>query len=83
MPPPDFFRAQLSASAPAPGTRVEVKIRSQHAPAEATIEDSESGARVRFDQPQSAVAPGQLAVIYQGDRVLGGGPIERALHSAA
>ncbi|MEO5616781.1 MAG: tRNA 2-thiouridine(34) synthase MnmA [Candidatus Eisenbacteria bacterium] len=73
----------LSAAAPEPGTRVQVKIRSQHAPAPATLEAAGPGARVRFDEPQTAVAPGQLAVLYQGDRVLGGGPIERALHSAA
>ena len=29
--------------------------------------------------PQAAVTPGQLAVLYQGDRVIGGATIERAL----
>lgn len=33
---------------------------------------------VRFDEPQEAVTPGQALVLYQGDRVLGGGWIERA-----
>jgi hypothetical protein len=36
---------------------------------------------IRFDDPQSAVTPGQLAVLYQGDRALGGGPIVHALKS--
>ena len=31
------------------------------------------GARVRFDDPQDGVAPGQACVLYEGDRVLGGG----------
>jgi len=34
---------------------------------------------VRFDQPQSAVAPGQAAVFYSGDEVLGGGTISEAV----
>jgi tRNA-specific 2-thiouridylase len=33
----------------------------------------EQRVRVRFDIPQSAVTPGQAAVFYQGNRVLGGG----------
>jgi len=36
-------------------------------------------AEVRFDEPQHAVTPGQAAVIYRDDRVLGGGWIEEAL----
>ncbi len=34
------------------------------------------GERVRFDAPEYGVAPGQAAVLYAGDRVLGGGWIE-------
>ncbi|MFQ3671687.1 MAG: aminomethyltransferase beta-barrel domain-containing protein, partial [Verrucomicrobiia bacterium] len=34
--------------------------------------------RVRFDEPQRAVTPGQAAVCYVGDWVVGGGWIERA-----
>ena len=32
-------------------------------------------ARIAFDAPQRALAPGQAAVFYDGDRVIGGGPI--------
>jgi tRNA-specific 2-thiouridylase len=32
---------------------------------------------VRFDTAQSAIAPGQAVVLYEGDEVLGGGWIER------
>ena len=36
-------------------------------------------ARVRFSEPIHAVVPGQVAVFYRDDRVLGGGTIERAI----
>jgi tRNA-specific 2-thiouridylase len=69
---------------PGPGTRVHAKIRYQHAPAAASIESRADGAaEVRFDQPQSAVTPGQLCVFYDGDRVLGGAEIAHARLSAA
>jgi tRNA-uridine 2-sulfurtransferase len=54
--------------------RVSVKIRHKHAGASATIESS-SGDEVvvTFDEPQRAVTPGQAAVFYDGDVVVGGG----------
>ena len=39
----------------------------------------EDGFRLHFDTPQLAVAPGQFAVLYDGDLLLGGGVIERPL----
>jgi len=57
--------------------RASVKIRSTHPGAEARVEPLEGGrARVVFDEPQRAVTPGQAAVLYDGDLVLGGGWIE-------
>jgi len=54
--------------------RADVRIRSTHAGARATISDLGDGrAEVRFDDAQRALAPGQAAVAYDGDRVLGGG----------
>jgi tRNA-specific 2-thiouridylase len=58
--------------------RASVRIRSSHAGTPASIEDRGDGsALVRFDEPQRAVAPGQAAVVYDGDLVLGGGWISR------
>ena len=60
------------------GLDAEVKIRSAATPAAATIHASGAGqARIVFREPQEGVAPGQACVIYQGDRVMGGGWIER------
>jgi tRNA-specific 2-thiouridylase len=61
------------------GVAVEAKIRSASPPAPATVFAAGDGrARIVFDEPQEGVAPGQACVVYQGERVLGGGWIERA-----
>ena len=69
----------ISIAAPTAPLRAEVKIRNKHAAATATLQPvSSDGSRieVRFDEPQRAVTPGQGAVLYSGDLVLGGGWIE-------
>ena len=54
--------------------RVRVKIRHRHEPAWATLRsDGEDCVRAIFDQPQRAITPGQAAVFYDGDEVVGGG----------
>jgi tRNA-specific 2-thiouridylase len=54
--------------------RVEAKIRHRHEPTSATIRIiAEDEAEVLFDEPQRAVTPGQSAVFYSGDEVVGGG----------
>jgi tRNA-specific 2-thiouridylase len=59
-----------------------VKIRYRHQPAAAVLEKTETAAgdgllRVTFQQPQSAVTPGQFAVFYRHDEVVGSGEICR------
>jgi tRNA-specific 2-thiouridylase len=54
--------------------RVAVKIRHRHEPAPATIEKTSADeVLVTFDNPQRAITPGQAAVFYDGDAVVGGG----------
>jgi len=54
--------------------QVTVKIRHRHEPAAATIEGVDAtAARVHFEVPQRAVTPGQAAVFYSGEHVIGGG----------
>ena len=64
---------------PADPVRAAVKIRyrTPATPATVTALDGRA-ARVEFDQPQRAITPGQAAVFYDGDCVLGGGAILRA-----
>ena len=50
----------------------QIRYRHTAAPCEVTVTD-EDRFHVEFDEPQSAVAPGQAVVLYEGDRVLGGG----------
>jgi tRNA-specific 2-thiouridylase len=54
------------------GGPVQAKVRSMARPVPAKLD----GDRLRFEQPEFGVAPGQAAVLYDGDRVLGGGWIE-------
>jgi tRNA-specific 2-thiouridylase len=57
--------------------KASVKIRYSQTEAGATVSPLENGRiSVRFDRPQRAVTPGQAAVFYKGDLVLGGGTIE-------
>ena len=54
--------------------RVTAKIRHRHEPAPATIERAaEDEILITFDEPQRAITPGQAAVFYDGDVVVGGG----------
>jgi tRNA-specific 2-thiouridylase len=63
----------IAGTPPAPGARAQVKIRHQHASTPARIDVRGDAALVHFDAPVRALAPGQAAVFYAGDVVLGGG----------
>lgn len=58
--------------------RVHAKIRYNSLKVEAIAKVKDSSVIVDFCQPQRAVAPGQAVVLYDGERVLGGGTIESA-----
>ena len=66
----------VSGQPPADGAPVSVKIRYKSYEAPATLHPRPGGALVRFREPQRAVTPGQAAVFYDGDTLLGGGAIE-------
>ena len=66
--PPKFKRLRCST-----------QVRYNQAPVPAAVEPGEGAtARVWFDRPVQAVTPGQAVVFFHGDRVLGGGWIERS-----
>ncbi len=54
---------------------VRIRYRHKEAPAQ-VLPLGEDRFKVRFDSPQSAITPGQAAVVYNGDTVIGGGWIE-------
>ena len=67
----------VAGTAPPAGTRVTAQIRYRHREAAASVTPlSPARVHVAFDERQSAVAPGQAVVFYDGDVVMGGGWIE-------
>lgn len=76
----DDFRLQDARMGDAP-LQCSVKIRQNHQAVACMVSmRPEGGARIEFETPQRAVAPGQSAVLYASDGlVLGGGVIDRAL----
>ena len=67
----------ISGDTPEAPLRCAVKIRYRAREQAATVYPQGSRcARIVFDTPQRAVTPGQAAVFYDGDTVLGGGTIE-------
>jgi tRNA-specific 2-thiouridylase len=76
----ELFAAQVNWLIPAPDEPFPalVKVRYAHRGERATVVPLENDVvRVSFEQPVRAVTPGQAAVFYDNNRVLGGGWIER------
>lgn len=79
----DLYSTSLSArelcwasrEAPPLVFRADAKIRYATPAAPCTVRWSDEEARVDFDEPQRAMAPGQAVVLYDGDVVMGGGTI--------
>lgn len=71
---------------PLPDQPLTAKVRSLAKPVPVMLEGSLGGGAattIRFAQPEYGVAPGQAAVLYAGDRVVGGGWIESTTGTAA
>ncbi|MEB3230885.1 MAG: tRNA 2-thiouridine(34) synthase MnmA [Leptolyngbyaceae bacterium] len=69
----------VSMTAPTTPIHADVQIRYRSAPAPATViplNAPASRVKIQFDDPQFSITPGQAAVWYNGDRLLGGGLIE-------
>ncbi|MBX2798002.1 MAG: tRNA 2-thiouridine(34) synthase MnmA [Myxococcales bacterium] len=67
---------------PEPDEAVTVRIRHRGRHNAARVSSEGKRFEVHFEEPVRAIAPGQAAVVYQGDRVLGGGWIGRAVQGA-
>ena len=70
----------ISVEKPGPSFAATVKVRSTHREIESLIEmTDENEATVTLKKRNEAISPGQSAVFYDGDRVIGGGIIDRTL----
>ena len=66
----------VAGEPPAKEFDCEIKIRNLHLPAKARVTVQEDGSFIaKFVEPQMSITAGQSAVLYEGDRVLGGGII--------
>ena len=71
-------RVRARGSLRAPAGRVEAKLRYRSRPVPATVTELPQGFELRLDEPAFGVAPGQTAVLYADDAVVGAGTIVSA-----
>ena len=67
---------------PSSGAHLSAQVRHRAAAAPGRVTRAGDTLEFEFDEPQKAITPGQSAVLFDGDRVVGGGRIRRA-HTAA
>jgi tRNA-specific 2-thiouridylase len=67
----------VSGLAPEGSRRLRVRVRHRHEGASGSVRAVAGGAEVELEEPVRGVAPGQAAVFYDGDEVVGGGRIAR------
>lgn len=65
---------------PGPGQVLEARLRYAHSGAQCRVREEGDRLLVEFQEPQRAVAPGQLAVFYHRDQVLGSAWITKTIH---
>lgn len=65
----------VSGTLPQLPRKLHVKIRYRHQAAEAEVSVQNDTCRIVFTTPQRAITPGQFAVLYDGDELIGGGEI--------
>ncbi len=73
----------VDGRAPEGETAVQAQVRYRAPAVAATLSVRGDRASVRFHEPQRAITPGQAAVFYDGEQVVGGGIIVKALRSAS
>jgi tRNA-specific 2-thiouridylase len=67
----------IAGEPPSAALRIAAQIRHRHQAGRATVAACDAGrANVLFDEPQTAITPGQAVVFYDGDCVIGGGWID-------
>jgi tRNA-specific 2-thiouridylase len=69
----------IAGEPPAWPLRCRARLRHRQPLQDCTVQPLDEALLVHFDEPQRAIAPGQFAVLYEGETCLGGAVIQRAL----